>query len=64
MKDILLQIFGAYEPVVVETTTAAGETVREVVGGVAGMDWPYILGVALFALVLYSFFRLLGGVLK
>ena len=51
MKDLMVTIFGSYEPIYG-------------IDGVAGMDWEYILGVVLFAIVLYSFFRLVGMVLK
>lgn len=64
MKELLLQIFGEYEPVTVSVISDAGEEVKQIVGGVAGIDWPYVLGVLLFALVLWSFFRLLGVILK
>lgn len=57
MRDLIVTIFGQYTPVVDPVTGA-------VVGGFAGVDWPYLAGVLLFALVLYSFFRLLGVVLK
>lgn len=56
MRDLIISIFGAYIPV----TDAAGTPLQ----GVAGVDWPYLTGVALFGLVLYSFFRLLGVVFK
>lgn len=56
MRDLIISIFGTYTPV----TDAAGTALQ----GMAGVDWPYLAGVALFALVLYSFFRLLGVVFK
>ena len=56
MRDLIISIFGSYTPV----TDAAGVALQ----GMAGVDWPYLAGVALFALVLYSFFRLLGVVFK
>jgi len=70
MKDLILTIFGAYEPV---TTTAAyvvpgaeGSTLEEVqvvASGLAGVDWPWVAGVLLFGIVLYSFLRLVGVLL-
>lgn len=56
MRDLIISIFGTYTPV----TDTAGTALQ----GMAGVDWPYLAGVALFALVLYSFFRLLGVVFK
>lgn len=67
MKDLIIGIFGAYEPVMTETFvpyTVDGETfyetVNTVASGAAGVDWAWIMGVLLFALVLYSLFRILG----
>ena len=70
MKDLILTIFGAYEPV---TTTASyvvpgaeGSTLAEVqviASGLAGVDWPWVAGVILFGIVLYSFLRLVGVLL-
>lgn len=41
-----------------------GEVVEseEYVPGLAGMDWEYIVSVAVFCLMLYCLFRLLGGI--
>jgi hypothetical protein len=64
MKEVLLTIFGVYEPLTGPTLTATGEIVQTVIPGMAGVDWPYIAAVALFALTLYCFFRLLGVLLK
>ncbi len=67
MKDLILTLFGAYEPVMtVESHVVADvvETVEIVAPGVAGVDWPWLAGVALFAVVLYSFFRLVGVLLR
>ena len=64
MKDILLAIFGAYTPLTAPTLTATGEIVDAVIPGLAGVDWPYLAGVVLFAIVLYCFFRLVGVLLK
>lgn len=55
MKALITSLFGVYEPVM------AGEVVAS---GLAGVDWPWVAGVLLFAIVLYSFFRLVGVLLK
>lgn len=59
MKDMVLSLFGPYEPVV----NIVDET-EVVVSGMAGVDWPWVLTVLLFAIVLYSFFRLVGVLLR
>lgn len=72
MKDLIIRIFGVYEPVEslvpVVTTTAEGLTDVEyyavVASGAAGVDWAWVMGVLLFAIVLYSLFRILGVFFK
>lgn len=71
MKDLVLSIFGSYEPVMTltpVTTEIEGvvstELVEVVASGAAGLDWPWIMGVLLFAIVLYSLFRILGVFFK
>lgn len=63
MKDLILSLFGDYVPVTNSTVTADG-VIEEVVPGMAGVDWPWLMGVLLFAIVLYSFFRLVGVILR
>ena len=70
MKELIVSIFGVYEPV---ATTVAyvvpgseGSTLEEVqvvASGLAGVDWPWVAGVLLFGIVLCSFFRLVGVLL-
>lgn len=71
LKDLIISIFGEYTPVM--TASPVTETVDNVVtttlidtvaSGVAGMDWPWISGVFLFAVVLWSFFRCVGVLLQ
>jgi len=57
MKEILTAIFGTYVPL---QNPDGGAYVL----GVAGVDWVWIAGVALFAIVLLSFFKLVGVLLK
>lgn len=71
MKDLIISIFGAYEPVMTQmpvTSEIEGalstELVDVVASGAAGLDWPWIMGVLLFAIVLWSLFRLLGVFFK
>lgn len=71
MKDMIISLFGEYTPVMtqieVETTVEGAlstEVVEVVASGMAGVDWPWIMGVLLFAIVLYSLFRILGVFFK
>ena len=64
MRDVILSIFGEYAPVMTDAYALDGTYLGEVVAsGFAGVDWTYVAGVLLFAIVLWCFFRLLGGVL-
>ena len=60
MKTLLINLFGAYNPV----TYTNSEGLDVVADGLAGVDWPYVLGIVLFAIVLYSALRLLGVIIK
>lgn len=51
MKAIMEQIFGMYEPIVVSLTDGS-----EVVQA----DYVYIFGAIMFAITLYSLFRIIG----
>lgn len=72
MKEMILSLFGSYEPVTYteyfqiasEDGTLVLDSFEVVASGLAGVDWPWVMGVLLFAIVLYSFFRLLGVILK
>lgn len=71
MKDLIINIFGPYEPVMTQTAITteiegalSTELVEVVASGAAGLDWPWIMGVLLFAIVLYSLFRILGVFFK
>lgn len=60
IKDFLELFFGTYTPVTYESA----DGVSIIASGLAGVDIPFVLGVCLFALVVYSAFRLLGGLLR
>lgn len=71
LKTFVQSIFGAYTPVTTSqavTETVGGEnitTLMDVVAeGAAGVDYEWIAGVAIFCIVLLSFFRILGVVFK
>lgn len=65
MRTLIEMIFGIYTPVTTDVFDAAGGYVgTTVASGAAGVDWTYIGGVVLFGIVLWSFFRLLGVVIR
>lgn len=71
MKAIIEQIFGTYTPPTYAVTdyvdidgTLTAVTTNIVPPGCAGVDWVYIAGVVLFAICLYSVFRIIGSVFK
>ena len=73
MRDLIVSLFGCYEPVMtqtpvvvtdVESALSTVQVVDTVASGLAGVDWPWIAGVFLFAIVLWSFFRLVGVLLN
>lgn len=68
LPGLVYRIFGYYcQPLYQEEWVDANGTVFSAytaVPGLAGLDWYWLTGVGLFALVLWSFFRFLGVVLK
>lgn len=68
LPGVVKSVFGEYRPrTQTITETRADGTVLtsvECVPGLAGLDWYWLSGVFMFGLVLWSFFRFLGGVLK
>lgn len=60
LQDWMQALFGTYTPVFYETADA----VSVIPSGLAGVDFPYVLSVLLFALIVYSLFRLLGGIFR
>lgn len=63
MLELITTIFGSYTPVTYEIYNAVTESYDTVVAqGFAGVDWPYILAVGGFFLVLYSILRIIGGI--
>ena len=65
MRDVIINLFGEYQPIMTDIFNEAGEYVGQTVAsGMAGVDWAYVLGVLGFFIVLYSAFRLLGVFFK
>jgi len=70
-KSFLLSMFGSYEPVTytVTNTVQIGEevytdTYEAIANGLAGVDWPWVMGALCFLICLYSFFRIIAMVLR
>lgn len=59
MKNLMFAMFGNYTAV----TYMIGED-EVIPSGLSGVDFPYVLGVLLFALVTYCVFRILGEVIS
>jgi len=73
LRDLVVALFGSYTPPsyteyhwFFNPVDGSGysDVVNVIPAGSAGIDWPWIAGVALFALTLYCVFRLIGGILK
>lgn len=71
LKTFVQSIFGTYTPVFTAqavTETVDGENIITLIDavaeGAAGVDYEWIAGVAIFCIVLLSFFRILGVVFK
>lgn len=63
MLELITSIFGSYSPVTYDIYNAVTNSYDTVVAqGFAGVDWPYILAVGGFFLVLYSILRIIGGI--
>lgn len=64
----VVQLFGEYSPRTQTVTQylddGSSVSYTQMVSGVAGLDWEWISEVSLFALVLFSVLRLIGGLLK
>lgn len=71
MKALVTSIFGEYTPITttsVVSRTTGNDTqqylLETVAPGAAGVDYEWVAGVVLFAVMLFCFMKLLGGVLK
>lgn len=56
MQTVINNIFGVYTPVM--------DSNGVIPSGMAGVDWSYVAGVVLFAVVLLCFFKIVGAVIK
>ena len=68
MPALLTSMFGTYSPrtqtVTEHLSDGSTVTYTEVVPGLAGLDWPWVASVALFAMSLYCIFRMIGGLFR
>lgn len=70
MKDLILTIFGSYEPITYESyvmtdnTSGSYELVNIVPDGIAGVDWMWLGGFLIFLVFLFCILRLLGGLFR
>lgn len=68
LPSFLRAMFGAYTPKVQTVTTYFDgqplDVSTEYVPGLAGLDVEWLASVALFGMVVYCLFRLLGGIVK
>lgn len=67
-RNQIVQFFGEYTPrtqtVTEYLSDGSSVTYQEIVPGVAGMDWTWLVSVGIFALALYCIFRMIGGLFK
>lgn len=58
IKQFLDNLLGVYTPI---TFISDGNEV--IPPGFAGVDWPYLVRALVFLLILWSIFRILGGII-
>ena len=68
LAETIRSLFGVYTPRTQTVTTYYDgqpiSTEEQIVPGLAGLDYEWLVGVGMFALVTFCLFRLLGGILK
>lgn len=68
LAETIRSLFGVYTPRTQTVTTYYDgqpiSTEEQIVPGLAGLDYEWLAGVGMFALVTFCLFRLLGGILK
>lgn len=68
VPGLITALFGSYTPrtqtVTEHLSDGSTVTYTEVVPGIAGLDWPWIVSAVLFAMSLYCVFRMIGGLFK
>lgn len=62
VRDLIIQIFGNYEPITYEV--ASGTDIYTVVPpGAAGVNWEWVAGVVLFGITLYMVLSIIRSVI-
>lgn len=68
LSETVTALFGAYTPrtqtVTQQLSDGSVVTYQEIIPGLAGLDWPWLVSVGLFALFLYGLLRIVGGLVK
>lgn len=69
MPEVVTSILGEYQPQTYIVNQYASDgtllsTSTEIVPGLAGLDYPWLVGAGLFAIMLYGILRIIGGLLK
>jgi len=64
LQALIVSLFGSYTPPTYAVTDAAGVVSNIIPAGFAGVDWQWVAGVFLFAIVLHGFLRMVGVLLK
>lgn len=59
MIEFINSILGEYEAI--SFVYQVGEDTADIIpSGMAGVDWPYMIGAIAFLIMLYSIFRIIG----
>lgn len=68
LSELVYQLFGTYTPrtqtVTVLNPDGSTSVYSEIIPGLAGLDWNWLLAAALFLVTMYCVLRMIGGVLK
>lgn len=59
MRDFIDSILGTYTPM----GFLNDDGTYTALSGLAGLDWSYIFTGVLFCIVVYSFFKIIGGII-
>ena len=69
MRALIQTLFGTYTPVTYEVfeydvNGVLRKLYDAIPNGLAGVDWPFILNVVIFIVVLYCVLRIIGAVIS
>lgn len=64
MISIIEQIFGSYQPISYQVWDPELQAFYEVIpSGLSGVNWPYVLSIIGFLMMLFCVMKILGGIL-